>query len=319
VIVPKEDILFQWVDAIQKTLGLTTEEIGIWRADQVPNLKHKAVVALIQSVMKGPERYGEDAYNGFGLLLVDEVHTVAATEFSQTMWHFPSKLRLGMSATPYRKDGKDKVFLWHIGEVLVEATTEMMIPKVLSQKTGWRTSIPHDFGNISLLLKPMAHNTPRNQIILKYLLAAYQKGRSTVVFSDSLVHLNILAEMCYMSVAQENVGFYVGTPNNAYLPAKLRRDQNEMRKQHSTRPILFATYAMAKVGTNLPWLDTCILTTPKADVTQIVGRIRREYEDKKEPVVIDLVDDSSHVLAAYARTREKWYASIGAPIVRYSA
>ena len=55
--------------------------------------------------------------------------------------------------------------------------------------------------------------------------------------------------------------------------------------------------------------------TPKADVIQIVGRIRREYDDKKRPVVIDLQDVDSPVLAAYGKARCRWYQSLGAELV----
>jgi superfamily II DNA or RNA helicase len=75
---------------------------------------------------------------------------------------------------------------------------------------------------------------------------------------------------------------------------------------------------MASEATNIPWADTCLLMTPRAAVEQIVGRIRREYENKKDPVVIDLVDNDSVVLATYAQSRKKWYASIGAEIKEFS-
>jgi superfamily II DNA or RNA helicase len=324
VITTKEDIIGQWVKALQETLNLSLDEIGIWRGDQVPSFKHKAVVSLVQSVMKGPERYGEDAYLGFGLVLCDEVHRMGAEGFSQAMWHFPSKHRLGMSATPWRKDGKDRVFTWHIGPVMVEAKMEVLIPKILIQKSSWKVpktsagQIPHDFGNISLLMKPMCRNVARNALIVEYLKSTYSKGRSTVAFTDNLEHINIISDLLLAAgIPEDKIGFYVGTPSDLYKPAP-PKEHKQMRRDHSTRPILLSTYKMASEATNLPWLDTAVMMTPRAQVEQIVGRIRREYDDKQFPLVVDFVDDDSLVLAQYAKSRFNWYQSLGCQIVRYS-
>lgn len=321
VITTKEDILGQWVDALKSVLGLSMDEIGLWRGDHVPHEKDQAVVALVQSVMKGPERYGSEAYQGFGLVICDEVHRMGADQFSQAMWHFPSKHRLGMSATPWRKDGKDRVFNWHIGPVMVQAKMEVMIPKVLIQRSGWKIpgaggQIPHDFGNISLLMKPMCRNLNRNMLIVRYLMSAYEKGRNTIAFSDNLEHLDIIADLLLAAgIPETGIGYYVGIPSAVYGGPK--KGQINIRKQHATRKILLATYKMASEATNLPWLDTCILMTPRADVEQIVGRIRREYDDKQFPLVVDFVDDDSFVLAQYAKARLAWYTSLGCEIKRF--
>lgn len=322
VITTKEDIIGQWVKAIQETLLLNSDEIGIWRGDSVPSIKHKAVVSLIQSVMKGPERYGEDAYNGFGLVLCDEVHRMGADGFSQAMWHFPSRHRLGMSATPWRKDGKDRVFTWHIGPVMVEAKMEVLIPKILIHRSGWKIpassagQIPHDFGNITLLMKPMCRNPQRNAIILEYLKSTYEKGRNTIAFTDNLEHIDIMADLLLgAGIPEADVGYYIGIPSEVYGGPK--KGQAEIRRQHSTRRILLSTYKMASEATNLPWLDTCIMMTPRSNVEQIVGRIRREYDDKKPPVVIDIEDVDGLVLEQYAKSRRKWYESLGCEIKRF--
>lgn len=325
VITTKEDSLNDWVAAIKLTLNLTDDEVGIWRGDHVPLPTHKAVVALIQSVAKGPDRYGHEAFKNFGLVMCDEVHRMGADHFSQAMWHFPSKYRFGLSATPYRKDGKDQVFFWHIGPVRVEAHMEVQIPKVLFQQTGWKVptsrkgeQIPHDLGNISLLMKPLCRNPPRNFLLMQYFRSAMEKGRQIIGFSDNLEHLNIVADLLIAnSVAvSDQIGYYVGIPSEMYGGSK--KEQEKTRKKQSYRSILLATYKMGSEATNLPWLDTCILMSPRADVNQPVGRIRREYEDKKFPLVIDLVDDDSWVLQAYAKKRLKWYKELGCEVIGYS-
>jgi superfamily II DNA or RNA helicase len=328
VITTKDDIVGQWREAIMSVLNLKAEEIGIWRGDKTPKFEHKAVIGLVQSISKGIERYGVDAFIGFGLVLCDEVHRMAAEQFSQAFWNMTAKYRLGLTATPERKDGRDRVFHWHIGPVEVQSAAKFLIPKVLMHKTGWKVprsksptgnpQIPHDFGDTSVLLKPMTRNPARNELILKYLISARAAGRSILAFSEVLEHLVLVQELLIASdVPESDIGFYVGTPSEIYGEGG-KKAHTEIRNKHKTRPILLATYAMASEATNIPWADTCLLMTPRAAVEQIVGRIRREYENKKDPVVIDLVDNDSVVLATYAQSRKKWYASIGAEIKEFS-
>ena len=71
VVVTKEDIRDQWVDAAKKFLGLTDKDIGFIQADksQVPG--KKLVIAMIQSLAK-EDRYPAHAMKEFGLAIWDE-------------------------------------------------------------------------------------------------------------------------------------------------------------------------------------------------------------------------------------------------------
>lgn len=84
------------------------------------------------------------------------------------------------------------------------------------------------------------------------------------------------------------------------------------------RPVLLTTFTMMAEGTNLPWLDTCAIIMPRSKITQIAGRIRREYEGKPEPVILDFIDMDSHVFAGYASSRLAWYNKIGCKVVDIS-
>ena len=145
VITTKEDIMEDWKTALVKTLNIDPDSVGIWRGDQVPTAKHQVVVALVQSVCKGHQRYGYPAYADFGLLMVDEVHRMGADKFSQAMWHFPAVYRVGLSATPYRKDGKDIVFKAHIGESTVHTSQQSLVPKIICVDTKWEVPIDNTF------------------------------------------------------------------------------------------------------------------------------------------------------------------------------
>lgn len=321
VITTKEDIVEQWVKAAKDVLGLEKTEIGIWRGDHIP-IGKKFVVSLVQSVLKGYDRYPKSLYDSFGLVICDEVHRMAADQFSQAMWYLPAKLRLGLSATPWRKDGKDVVFQSHIGTVRVRAELEVMIPKILLHESGWKVPIwssygtpkkmPHTPGKTMHVDKLLAASLPRNMVIVDFTLKAKSKDRATMIFSTLTNHLRELERLFLEAgVAKKDIGYYVGS--TFYSGDK--KSKARQREEAKYKPIILATYAMASEATDIPWLDTCVLATPRADVVQIVGRIRREYPDKKQPIVFDLVDGDSNVFKMYASKRQRWYRMLDATCV----
>jgi superfamily II DNA or RNA helicase len=80
---------------------------------------------------------------------------------------------------------------------------------------------------------------------------------------------------------------------------------------------LFATYALAKLGLDIPRLNVEILATPKRDKTsvqQAVGRVMRPFEGKKQPVVYDIWDSKVAACQKWARERAKVYLGLGCEI-----
>jgi superfamily II DNA or RNA helicase len=324
IITTKEDIINQWAIAVRKTCGFSNNEIGIWRGDFVPSPDHKVVISLVQSVMKGPDRYGDLAYMGFGMVICDEVHRMGAEKFSEAMWWLPAWHRVGLSATPHRKDGRGNVFRAHIGPVLVKAKQDVMKFRVITQGTGWKVprvfwygayqKMPHTFGRTMHVEKKMGESKQRNAMIVRFCKAAVTKGRHTIVFSSCISHLQALhAALVEGGILDIKIGWYVGLTN--YPKGIPKREKLAMRERAKVAPVILATYQMASEATDIPWLDCAVLATPRADVEQIVGRIRRAWEGKKTPVVFDLVDTDSHVFAAYWKSRRKWYEKVGAEIV----
>jgi superfamily II DNA or RNA helicase len=341
VITTKQDIMKDWRTALSNVLCVPESDVHLWHGDKVPDESAHAVVALVQSVCKGPARYPKELYEMFGMVLVDEVHRMGAEKFSEAMWHFPARYRLGLSASPYRKDGREKVFEAHIGEVEV-GTTEKALPfKVIMQRTTWKAPhvwnyqtkkkgpliIPWD--RTIIAVKHLQDDVYRNRKIAQFLKVALDRERNTVVFSDTVEHLTAIRDFCIdEGIDPEVFGYYVGLQNPVYKRKKADQplDANgkttgyreRIRERDATKPVVLATYKMCSEATNKPWWDTAVFATSKADVLQIAGRIRREYPDKKTPVILDLVDNHE-VFLTFAKKRKKWYAEEGAEVVLKSA
>jgi len=250
-------------------------------------------------------------------------HRVPADQFSSVASMFPAKLRLAVSATNDRKDGKELVVQAHIGPIRARTDYQLMVPKVLRFASGWdcpktlRTDpvtgekrvvrIPHEPGKTTHIEKMLAADPLRNQLIGRLVAGAHAKGRTTVVFSTLIDHLRSLHRILvkHNEISGKEIGFYIGCSTKA---------EREQRDREKVRPILLSTYNMMSEGTSLDWLDTAVLAMPRSDVAQAVGRIRREFDDKLFPVVMDVVDDDSPVFSGYAGSRLRWYNSIGAEV-----
>lgn len=320
VVVTKEDIRDQWIEAAEKVLGLKQGKgIGLVQGDICQTTGQGVVIAMIQSLAKDG-RYPEYAFNDFGLVIWDEAHRMGADHFSQSCYRVPAKLRLGISATPDRKDGKVKVIEAHIGKVKVVTTLAPMTPKVIVRKSPWQIplrrekqpdgswvmkQIKHSPAACGHVINMMVKDHNRNVMLVKFIVSAYQKGRKILVQSDRKDHLEHLFSLVSKSS--------VPTPEMGYYATGLTKEQREVVK---TKRVIFATYQMTAEATDIPTLDTLVMGTPKSDVRQVVGRILRTSPDKKQPIVFDMQDDSSSVFSGYSKSREKWYATVNAQIER---
>lgn len=337
VVTTKDDIYQQWLDGAcgrvsesnpdgVNFLGLDWSEVGEIRKDKCEIIGTKFVVAMIHSLSKDnkyPPEVMKMMNDDFGLVIFDECHRLPAEQFSAVATMFRARRRLGLTATFDRSDGKEVVLQAHIGPIRAATEEQLMIPKVLRIKTAWqcprvpRTDkttgkvkiirLPHEAGKTVQVEKSIAADPVRNHQIVEAIKAAYDKGRRVVVFSTLIDHLHTMHNAASkMGIPGKAMGYYIGAHTKAEL---------EAREQVKARPVIFTTYTMMAEGTNIPWLDTCVIAMPRAKVAQSVGRIRREYEDKRFPLVLDFLDYDSPIFEGYADSRRKWYNSIGCEVV----
>lgn len=321
IVVTKEDLMFQWRKELLKFTDLTDNDIGVAQQDKCDYKGKKVVLGMVHSLAKG--KYPAEFTQYFGMVIFDEVHRMAAETFSEACPMFPAKVRVGLTATTNRSDGKSFIFHAHIGAIRVATALVQLPPKILFRTTGFKLPIVnnpikvngqwvrkkgpvhHTPNRMMGVYKAMAANTARNQIIVNFLKSAYNKGRHTIVFSDLKdSHLTPLMAMAKEAgIPAEDMGYYVGG-----MSEKAREASKKKR-------IIFATYAMTQEATDIPRLDTAVFATPRANITQALGRILREHPEKSEPVVLDLVDNASSVLGAFLSKRRTQYHKLNAKLV----
>lgn len=319
IVVTKEDLMDQWKDSLVNLLGISPSLIGHVQGGKEDWKGKRFVLGMVQSLMIN-EKYTPEFFKYFGFLLLDEVHQMAADCFVRVCQRSYAKYRLGFSATPNRKDGKSKLLQWHIGPVMVKGKVMTVKPKILVRNTGWAIPyvkrrvdgelalipIPHAPGRMMPVITAMASNDVRNMEIVNFVVQAYEAGRQVLIMSDTLDHLTRLFQMLTgEGIPGNEIGHYIGGLS------KFELDSNKKRR------VILATYKMCSTGTDVPKWDTLVLATPRADVRQAIGRVLRAVVDKKQPVILDLVDKNK-IFHGFHSSRLKQYYEVGAEIVKIS-
>ena len=268
------------------------------------------VVGLMQSISK--RKYEKGTFGSFGLMIIDECHHVCAEQLSECMKVAGTKFRLGLSATPYRKDGFHH-FLWSsIGEIAVtmersSSTQELLVEAVLVT-TGPSTvhSTKRKFGksvvNMSRMVSDLCdtdESSPRSYLLAKTIKGKVEEGRHVIVLSDRRQHLVVIEQLLDS----------FGVPTRFMVGGQKKKQQEISANSR----VILATYAFTSEGVDIPSLDTAVFATPRSDVVQTTGRILRKFPDKKTPLVVDFVD-SPFVFRNQFKKRVRYYESLGGKI-----
>jgi len=304
VVVHKEFLMNQWKERIQQFLPEAS--IGLVQGDTCDYVDRHIVLAMVQSLSQ--RVYPPGLYLYPQLFVTDEVHRIGAETWSPVPAKFSARWRLGVSATPRRKDGADNVFLYHIGNVVFGATEQRLKVKVKRVWTTFKLVKTDKFNPTlaprTLVIRFLVNSRQRNASIVDQLVRAVEAGRKPLVLSERLQHLHMLEEMFTKEWLKKfpddpkTTGFYVGG------------QKEEQRKEAAEAQVIFATSQFASEGLDIPALDTLLLTTPLSDVEQAVGRIQRPHPGKKDPIVVDFRDDNIKIFRSSADNRDRLYRRV---------
>lgn len=313
IIVPRDRIVEQWVEAILEHTNLTRDEIGIAQGPKCQFEGKKIVVGMIHSLSK--DKYPKEFKKYFGVVVWDEVHTVSAETFSKTLTMFPAKYRIGVSATPDRKDGFEKLFLWHIaGKVIKMQGTTEVTPKIFVRQYEKKYKEKHPYLNKvvdkvnrrGIILSELAKDSSRNRLIAMFIQKFHASGRRTLMLSDREEQIQAVKQLLIQcsNVPEEKIGIFTGKTKKAERQRVL--DESE---------IILATYGVFNMAIDVPDLRALVYGTPLSDARQAAGRILRLCEGTKEPVILDLVDTDYKDTQGWAVNRRSTYLKMKAEIV----
>jgi superfamily II DNA or RNA helicase len=295
VLVHKEFLMEQFKTTLEQ--AFPEIKVGIWQKDDVPTGEEDVVISMVQSL--GSRDYPQELYEGFGLILTDEVHRFSAPQWSEAIGRFGAKYRIGLTATPDRVDGLETIFMNAIGPIVHRVEGNLLSPHIFPIQTGcsypFKSYSTWD-GQVSTtkLINEIAKDNSRSDMIAEYALRAVAKNRKVIILTDRRNHVEYLAERCSDQSEYKVYTYLGGMKKSARQEAEENAD------------ILVGTYSMAQEGLDIPRLDTLIFATPKTNIIQAVGRILRPHSDKQQPVVLDFIDNIG-ILEGYFKKRRNQY------------
>jgi len=319
VMVHREQLMEQWVERLSTFLEIPTKTIGRiggGRKKPTGNLD----VALIQSLVRKGEV--SDLVAGYGHLVVDECHHLPAPSFEQVARRTSARYVLGLSATVTRKDGHHPIIFMHCGPVRYrvdakqQAAARPFSHGVWVRPTAFRpleTEKTDARIRFHELYDALIADESRNRLIVDDVLAALREGRTPVVLTERIDHLQRLASL--MSPSVRHVFVLQGGIGKKQLRQILK---NMYALPDNEERVLLATGGYIGEGFDDPRLDTLFLALPvswRGTIAQYAGRLHRLHDRKKEVRIYDYADINTPMLARMFDRRCKGYEAIGYTIL----
>ena len=152
VIVPKDVLVDQWKQEFLHFTTLKPEEIGEIKGSDLDHIQQeisskKVIITKPQSILSQIKRINYfDLYNVYSdidFVIYDECHSAGAEGYSKALSLFKTPNILGLSATPFRKGLNEFLLKNSIGDVLIEAEADVLVPDVFIR------TLPNSFLNFT--------------------------------------------------------------------------------------------------------------------------------------------------------------------------
>lgn len=329
ILVDRADLMNQWIKRLEEFLDID-EELPEYQTKTGRTRKRKSLignlqgahdtltgivdVAMIRSLKK------KDGFHPklkeYAQVYFDECHHAASDSAIEVLQEINAKYVYGVTATPKRGDGKEKINEFLLGPIRYRFTAkdraeEQNINHLVYPRFT-RTVKPHHlsktpYGNDAYEL--IRNNDVRDEQIIRDVADCVQAGRTPVVLTKYVDHAKKLSER--LKTYADRLILLTGANGT-----KARRAQvEELNKvDDSDSLILVGTGSLLGEGFDFPRLDTLFMATPVSGenvVEQYVGRLNRDYDGKENVIVYDYGDSHIPKFDKMYSARLKAYKKIG--------
>lgn len=308
VIVHRTQLMKQWVEKLASFLNLSPKEIGQIGGGK-NHITGKVDVATIQSLNYGGQL--KSFITQYGQVIVDECHVISAVTFERVLKQIRTKHVLGLTATPKRKDGLDPIITMQCGPIrsTIDAKSQAKVRPFVHRLIKRETNFTTSQSEFHAIYKAIGQDVKRNEQIFNDVLQTLEEGRSPIILTERLEHLELLKQMFHGFA--KNIIVLAGNITKKEREKELERlaliPSNEER-------LLIATGKYIGEGFDDARLDTLFLSMPiswKGTLQQYVGRLHRDHDQKLEVRVYDYVDVKVPVLKAMYDKRASGYKLMG--------
>ena len=310
VLAHRKPLLEQWRVQLQELLGLPQKQIG-----QLGGGRRKRTglvdLAMIQSLKAVEDLDG--FFRGYGLIVIDECHNLPAFSFEACVRQATARHVLGLTATPYRRDGLQEIVTMQCGPIRHQISSADGPAARLSLQLETRETVfslaPAAETPIQQVFRLLVEDTDRTALVCDDVVAALAEGRRCLVLSQWKEHCELLAQGLVMRGVVPHV--LTGGLGKRARQAILEQIDNTAPDQPLA---LVATGQYLGEGFDCPQLDTLFLAFPvsfKGRLVQYTGRLTRARDGKTIARVYDYADTRVPVLRAMHRRRLATYKTLG--------
>ena len=286
VIVHKEFLMNQWIERIK--FALPDAKVGTIQGSIYDVEGKDIVIGMLQTLSM--REFEKDSFDDFGHVIIDECHRIPSRVFSKALTKITCKYMLGLSATPKRTDGLMKVVIFFIGNIVYSVKNSgknvVSVKRFLleSNNDNYKQEVVNYRGSAQMptMINNITEYYKRTELVIMKVLEEIKNNpqRHILVLSDRKKHLEDMYKICIQN-GFDSVGYYVGG---------MKKD--DLHKSESKK-IIFATCVLVAEGFDIPTLNMLVLTSPKSDIIQIIGRIDRKIHDNIQALIYDFVDNFS--------------------------
>jgi len=295
VIVHTRELAAQAIARATAVLGLDEGEIGLVGDGQC-TVGARLTVALVQTLARGIP----PALLDVGHVVVDEAHHAPAEQMATVLGQFPARYLLGLSATPYRRDGLDAVIGFYLGPTLATISKEdladrLITPGIVKRDTGLRPT----GDSFTEIVSELVVWPARNALIVEDVARAVADGRRCLVLSERVGHVQELTRLLHeRGIAAAALYGSLGKKARGQVVADIGAGVID---------VAVATGSLVGEGFDCPRLDALFLATPVSyhgRVVQYLGRVSRTAPGgKRDALVVDYCDDARMLWSTWKNRR----------------
>ena len=308
ILVHTRQLLDQWKQRLNSFMP--NVEVGI-----IGGGKNKPTgiidIATYQSLIDKKDNTVSELVQDYGHVIVDECHHISAPRFEMVLSEVRAKYVLGLTATPERQDGHQKIIFMAAGPIRhkVKSTTkdkfeQRVVVHQLFYTPPGELIHSEDRQKISDAYRWIMVNDERTHRIVDDVIACVQQSRHPIVLTERRDH----AESINTRLLEKEI-------DSVVLKGAMRAaERKNIEERLPTAQVVVATGKYVGEGFDLPRLDTLFLAMPiawKGSLAQYAGRIHRELDGKELVTIHDYVDCSLPMLQRMFNKREKSYRAMG--------
>jgi len=283
----------QWLDELSKQIpDVTVGKIG----DGFFSIGD-VTVAIYKTAYNNIEQIRDV----FSTLIVDEAHKCPADMFSTVVNNVNAKVKIGITATPRRKDGKH-VYLedfFSPYKVVAEDLRALAVPSVTIVPTDFKFNIIDPKRDWSRAMNKLCSDVDYQEFIVTKAISYIKQNRCLLIIGDRVQMLKDLQKKIPDSIC------VIGESD------KVVREDALANLGKTYKAIL--TTKLFDEGISCHRLDTLFFTCPSNNPVQWeqrIGRIERLHPEKQFPLIVDFWL-SGKVVSRQQQARIAWYQSRG--------